>query len=116
MSFPVSAERGMVVPTHSASMAANAISSPSNSSSSYPPGNKTSFLRSLEDFDRGVLEAYIAEADIDVSLRDFELPRKDALNRYLCAYFEGMHQHHPFIHTPTFDPVSIKGIFRYCCG
>lgn len=106
----------MVVPTHSASMAANAISSPSNSSSSYPPGSKTSFLRSLEDFDRGVLEAYIAEADIDVSLRDFELPRKDALNRYLCAYFEGMHQHHPFIHTPTFDPVSIKGISRYFGG
>ena len=47
---------------------------------------------------------------MDVSLREFELPRKDALNRYLCAYFEGMHQHHPFIHTPTFDPVSIKGM------
>jgi hypothetical protein len=104
MSFPVSAERGIVHPTH-----LNAISSPSNSSSSYPPGSKTSFLRSLEDFDRGVLESYIAEADMDVSLRDFELPKKDALNRYLCAYFEGMHQHHPFIHTPTFDPITIKG-------
>jgi hypothetical protein len=64
----------------------------------------------LEDFDKGVLEAYISECDIDGSLGNFELPKKDALNRYLCAYFEGMHQHHPFIHTPTFDPVSIKGI------
>ena len=107
MSFPVSAERGMVHPTHAAP--GNAISSPTNSSASYPPGSKTSFLRSLEDFDRDVLETYIAEADMDVTLRDFELPKKDALNRYLCAYFEGMHQHHPFIHTPTFDPVSIKG-------
>lgn len=104
MSFPLSSERGLVVPTHTA-----AISSPTNSSSSYPPGNKISFLRSLEDFDRGVLETYIAECDMDVSLADFDLPKKDALNRYLCAYFEGMHQHHPFIHTATFDPVSIKG-------
>jgi len=104
MSFPLSSERGLVVPTHAA-----AISSPTNSSSSYPPGSKTSFLRSLEDFDRGVLETYIAECDMDVSLADFDLPKKDALNRYLCAYFEGMHQHHPFIHTATFDPVSIKG-------
>lgn len=107
MSFPLSSERGMVIPTHSANAAA--ISSPTNSSSSYPPGSKTSFLRSLEDFDRGVLETYISECDIDGSLGDFELPKKDALNRYLCAYFEGMHQHHPFIHTPSFDPVSIKG-------
>lgn len=104
MSFPLSSERGMVIPTHN-----QPISSPTNSSSSYPPGSKTSFLRSLEDFDRGVLETYIAECDMDVTLGEFELPKKDALNRYLCAYFEGMHQHHPFIHTPTFDPVSIKG-------
>jgi hypothetical protein len=55
------------------------------------------------------LETYISECDIDGSLGDFELPKKDALNRYLCAYFEGMHQHHPFIHTSSFDPVSIKG-------
>ena len=104
MSFPLSQERGLVVPTHAA-----AISSPTNSSSSYPPGSKTSFLRSLEDFDRGVLENYITECDMDVSLGDFDLPKKDALNRYLFAYFEGMHQHHPFIHTATFDPVRIKG-------
>ena len=112
MSFPLSSERGMVVPTHN-----QPISSPSNSSSSYPPGSKTSFLRSLEDFDRGVLETYIAECDMDVSLGEFELPKKDALNRYLCAYFEGMHQHHPFIHTPTFDPVSIKAplFLSMCC-
>ena len=108
MSFPLSSERGMVIPTHN-----QTISSPTNSSSSYPPGSKTSFLRSLEDFDRGVLETYIAECDMDVSLGEFELPKKDALNRYLCAYFEGMHQHHPFIHTPTFDPVSIKGNHPY---
>jgi hypothetical protein len=105
MSFPLSSERGLVIPTHTA-----AISSPTNSSASYPPGSKTSFLRSLEDFDRGVLETYIAECDMDVSLGDFDLPKKDALNRYLCAYFEGMHQHHPFIHTATFDPVATKGI------
>jgi hypothetical protein len=52
---------------------------------------------------------------MDVSLGDFELPKKDALNRYLCAYFEGMHQHHPFIHTPTFDPVNIKGMSLEGC-
>ena len=108
MSFPLSSERGLVIPTHAA-----AISSPTNSSASYPPGSKTSFLRRLEDFDRGVLESYIMESDTGVSLADFELPRKDVLTRYLCAYFEGMHQHHPFIHTATFDLVSIKGIFSY---
>ena len=103
MSFPLSQERGLVIPTHVAVM-----SSPASTSSSYPPG-KTPFLRSLEDLDRGVLESYIAECDMDVSLRDFELPKKDALNRYLCAYLEGMHQHHPFIHTATFDPVNTRG-------
>jgi len=112
MSFPLSSERGHLVPTHSsANQAAAAISSPTNSSASYAAGTKTSsFLRSLEDFDRVALERYIMESDLDVSLsREFELPKKDALNRYLCAYFEGMHQHHPFIHTATFDPVNIKG-------
>lgn len=103
MSFPLSQERGLVIPTHVAVM-----SSPASSSSSYPPG-KTPVLRSLEDLDLGVLESYIAECDMDVSLRDFELPKKDALNRYLCAYFEGMHQHHPFIHIATFDSVNTKG-------
>jgi Fungal specific transcription factor domain len=106
MSFPLSSERGMVIPTHSA---AGAMPSPSNSTSSYPSGGKTHFLRSLEDFDLGILESYIADCDMDVSLGKFDLPKKDALNRYLCAYFEGMHQHHPFIHTPTFDPATIKG-------
>ena len=104
MSFPLSSERGLVVPSH-----AIAISSPTNGSSNYPPGDKTCFLRSLEEFDRGMLEAYIAECNTDISLKDFELPKKDALNRYLCAYFEGLHEHHPFIHTPTFNPVAIKG-------
>jgi hypothetical protein len=108
MSFPLSSERGLVIPTHAA-----AISSPTNSSASYPPGSKTSFLQNLEDFDIGVLESYIAECSMDVSLADFELPKKEVLNKYLCAYFEGMHQHHPFIHTPTFDPFSIKGIIPY---
>ena len=89
---------------------AAAISSPTNSSASYPPGSKISFLRSLEAFDRGVLESYIAECDMNVSLADFDLPKKDDLNRYLCAYFERMHQHHPFIHTATFDPVSTKSM------
>ena len=107
MSFPLSSERGLIVPTQ-----ANAISSPANSSSSYPPGSKPSFLRSLEDFDRNVLETNITKCNTHVSLGDFELPKKDALHRYLCAYFEGMHQHHPFIHTGTFDSVSIKGISR----
>jgi hypothetical protein len=105
MSFPLSSERGLVIPTHAA-----AISSPPNSSASYPHGSKTSFLRSLEDVDRRALESYIGECDMDISLADFDLPKKDALNQYLCAYFERMHQHHPFIHTATFDPVSIKGI------
>jgi hypothetical protein len=113
MSFPLSSERGLVVPSHTTVQQA-AISSPTNSSASYPPGSKTSFLRSLEDFDRGVLESEIRKCDGDITYTrfdsKFELPKKDALNRYLCAYFEGMHQHHPFIHTATFDPVSIKGI------
>jgi hypothetical protein len=105
MSFPLSSERGLIIPTHAAP-----ISSPTNTSATYSPGSKTSFLRSLENFDRGVLESYIAECDMDVSLAEFDLPKNDALNRYLCAYFEGMHQHNPFIHTPTFNPVSIKRI------
>ena len=108
MSFPLSSERGLVVPSHATAQAA--ISSPTNSSASYPPGSKTSFLRSLEDFDRGLLETEIRKCDGDITYSRFDLPKKDALNRYLCAYFEGMHQHHPFIHTATFDPVSIKGI------
>ena len=64
----------------------------------------------MKDLDQGVLESYIAECDMDVSLADFDLPKQDALNQYLCAYFERMHQHYPFIHIATFDPVCIKGI------
>ena len=110
MSFPLSSERGLVVPTHTAT-----ISSPTNSSTSYTPRSKTSFLRRMEDFDRGVLESFIAKCDMDFALADFDLPKNDALNLYLCAYFEGMHQHHPFIHTATFDPVSIKGMSHRIC-
>jgi hypothetical protein len=97
----------MVVPAHTS---APVVSSPTGSSGSYPPGSRTHFLRSLEEFDRGLLEAWIGGCEGDVALGDFELPKKDALNRYLIAYFEGMHQHHPFIHTPTLDPVTVKGI------
>jgi len=105
MSFPLSSERGVVIPTHAAS-----ISDPTNRSASYPSGSKTFFLRSLDNFDRGVLESYIADCDMDSSFADFDLPKRDDLYRYLCAYFERMHQHHPFIHTATFDPVTVKGM------
>jgi hypothetical protein len=104
MSFPLSSERGFVIPSPAAPSF-----SPTNSGSSYPPGSRNSFFRSLEDFDRGTLEGYVSEGAADVSLNDFELPKQDALNRYLYAYFEGMHRHHPFIHPATFNPTSTKG-------
>ena len=106
MSFPLSSERGLVIPTHVGSM-----SSPTNSGATYPTGSNASFSRKLENFDPGILDSYLAECDVTISLADFDLPKKDVLNQYLFAYFEGMHQHHPFIHTATFDSVSFKGIF-----
>jgi hypothetical protein len=104
MSFPLSSERGLVVPTQAAT-----ISTPINSRTYSPPISKTSFLKSLDYFDRGVLESYIIECSTSALLTDFELPKNDALYRYLCAYFENMHEHHPFIHTATFEPVAVKG-------
>ncbi|TAQ89621.1 hypothetical protein B7494_g2051 [Chlorociboria aeruginascens] len=36
----------------------------------------------------------------------FSLPLRNTLSRYLDGYFEGFHDHMPFIHIPTFKPVN----------
>ena len=108
MSFPLSSERGLVVPSPPDPQTAAATLGPTSSNPSNQPGSETSFLPSLE-FDRGVLETEIRKCNTEILYLKVEVPKKEALNRYLCAYFEGMHEHHPFIHTATFDPATIKG-------
>lgn len=40
------------------------------------------------------------------TLRDFRLPSRPALSRYLQSYAAHFHKHYPLIHLPTFCPVS----------
>ncbi|PLB50823.1 hypothetical protein P170DRAFT_455226 [Aspergillus steynii IBT 23096] len=37
---------------------------------------------------------------------DFVLPSRHALTRFILGYFDGFHNHLPFIHLPTFSPVE----------
>lgn len=41
-------------------------------------------------------------------LPSFSIPSRFTLVRYLEGYFRGFHDHLPFIHLPTFDPVTIE--------
>jgi hypothetical protein len=38
--------------------------------------------------------------------RGFSLPLRRTISRYIEGYISGFHEHMPFIHIPTFDPVS----------
>lgn len=47
----------------------------------------------------------------------FTLPSQHELNRYICAYFDGFHEHLPFIHTPTWTAESCDtGLFIAMCA
>ena len=48
---------------------------------------------------------------------DFILPSHHALGRYVAGYFDGFHLHLPFIHVPTWSPVSCHpGLLLAMCA
>ena len=48
---------------------------------------------------------------------DFTLPSQSALSRYVRGYFDGFHQHLPFIHTPTWSADNCDiGLFIAICA
>lgn len=60
------------------------------------------------DHERNQVLDNIREIDVERAVLDrFRLPSKNALNRYLTAYFNLFHHHLPFLHSSSFQPGTI---------
>ena len=60
------------------------------------------------DDERNIILDNIREMDVERAVLDkFRLPSRNALNRYLSAYFSLYHHHLPFLHPASFSPSTV---------
>ena len=60
------------------------------------------------DNERNMIVENIRLMDVECVVADkFRLPSRSALNRYLSTYFNFLHHHFPFIHSPSFNPSTV---------